>query len=106
MGTLRLLRCADCGKLSVPPRERCAGCLSAQLDACDLPGEGTVVAATVIRRPPLALRDRGPYLVAMVRTDAGPFVTGRIEGTDDLPAPGTRVRLNRYDGESPVFERT
>lgn len=105
MAGLRLLRCAGCGALSVPPRERCAGCMSASLERCEAPGEGTLAAATVIRRPPLALRDRAPYLVAMVRTDAGPFVTGRIEGGDEPPAPGARLRISGYDGESPIFER-
>ncbi len=105
MSTLRLLRCAACGLLTVPPRERCAGCLSASLDAVELTGEGTIVAATVIRRPPLALRDRGPYQVVMVHTDAGPIVTGRVDDAVELLAPGARVRVERYEGESPIFER-
>ena len=85
----------------MPPRDVCGVCLSNRLAPEAVPGTGTVVGATMIRRPPLALRERGPYVVAMVRSDAGPFITGRVEG--DAPPPGTRVELTAYDGDAPVF---
>ena len=80
-------------------------CLSASLEPFVGAREGTLASVTMIRRPPLALRDQEPYLVAIVRTDAGPFVTGRIRSNDDLPLVGARVQIVAYDGEAPTFER-
>jgi uncharacterized OB-fold protein len=102
-GDLQLLRCAHCGHVAVPPREVCGKCWHQQLEPMPSGGNGTIVSSTVIRRPPLARRDAGPYVVAMVRLAEGPFITGNIPQRSEPIAAGTQVRVTGLDGSAPVF---
>lgn len=88
---IRLLRCADCGRLDSPGRVVCAGCLSSRLEPQDVPGAGTLATFTTIRRAPAKFRDEQPYDVAVVDLDCGLRVTGRLD-RDSAPASiGARV---------------
>jgi len=88
---IRLLRCADCGRLDSPGRVVCPGCLSTRLEPRDVDGSGTVATFTTIRRAPAKCRDEQPYDVAVVDLDCGLRVTGRL-ARDAAPVPiGARV---------------
>jgi len=102
--TVPALRCAACGSLDPGPRELCPACLSPALALVELPGEGRLVAWTMIRRAPTRFRAEAPYAVCVVDLDAGVRVTGRLAGATDAQEPGTAVRaVARGEGYS-VFE--
>lgn len=96
------LRCAECGSLDPGPREICAACLSHKLEAIDLPGEGRLVAWTMIRRAPTRFRADAPYAVCVVELEAVKLrVTGRLANPLANPLPGSRLRaIDRRDGYS------
>ncbi len=98
-----ILRCSDCGAVAAPPRRLCPGCRRARLVPGDAAGVGRLVSWTVIRRPPLARRELGPYAVCVVDLDCGVRLTGRLAEGEDAPAPGARVRCVARDGAVPIF---
>ena len=98
-----ILKCGACGTVSAPPRSLCTVCHEGPLVAQSVPGTGTLITWTVIRRPPLAFKAEGPYAVAIVELDAGVAVTGRLAEVDAAPELGARVQCVRMMGEVPVF---
>lgn len=102
-GTVAVMRCTACSALDPGPRDLCPRC-HAPLAAAEVAGAGTLISWTLIRRPPAAFRDDGPYAVAVVRLDAGVQVTGRLAGADDA-APGARVVASGRHRETTVFVR-
>ena len=61
----------------------CPKCFG-RLEPTLVPGDGTLVSWTMIRRPPAAFRAEGAYAVALVALDAGCQITGRL-GEEGLP---------------------
>ncbi len=100
-----VLRCGACGALAAPPRQLCPRCHRAALVAGEAPGVGTLLSWTVIRRPPLAQRERGAYAVCVVDLDCGIRATGRLSGLEESPEPGARVRCVAREGAVPIFRR-
>ena len=96
------LRCTACGTLDPGPREICAACLSSALESVDVPGEGSLVAWTMIRRAPKNFRDEAPYAVCVVELDTARLrITGRLADPAADPPLGTRLRaIERRDGYS------
>ena len=91
--TVTILHCNACGANDPGPRDLCPICHSADLVARDVGGAGTLVAATLIRRPPAKFKADGAYGIAIVELDAGVRVVGRV---DDVPGswqPGARVAV-------------
>ena len=99
---IELWRCQGCGTLHEQPPAFCSVCLAQTFDAHAVPGRGRVVSWTTIRKPPLALRDQGPYHVAVIELDAGLRVTARLQLPDAHATPagvGASVHLtHRVDG--------
>jgi len=90
-GRFALQVCADCGAVVYPPRDACPSCLSARLPFRDVDPRGTLVAQTAVRvSTDNYFRERQPWLVGLVRLDAGPVVVADLHG--DV-AEGGRVRL-------------
>lgn len=78
-GQLLLRHCRKCGQHGTAARYICAGCGSQQLEPMSASGIGTVHAFTVVHRSPLEqLRDRVPYVVALVDLAEGVRVLGNI----------------------------
>ena len=70
-GLFQTTRCADCGRLSIPPRPDCPDCLSEQTEWQILPTGGTLYARTRIHVVPEAFIDVGPLDVGVIDLDAG-----------------------------------
>lgn len=91
-----VLRCTACGTLDPGPRELCARCASDALVPQHVPGRGTLVSWTIIRRPPAKFKAEGAFAVAVVDLDAGVRITARLrEGEDCEPGERVVVRENR-----------
>lgn len=99
-----ILRCKACGKLDPGPREFCSACGEAQMQAFTVPGRGTLVSWTVIRRPPTRFRAEGPYTIAVVDLDAGVRLTGRLTAASENLKPGAGVSFVGISGSTYVFE--
>ena len=100
--TILALRCRACGTLDPGPREICTACLSSALESVHLPGEGSLVSWTMIRRAPKNFREEAPYAVCVVELDTGRLrVTGRLADPAIDPPLGMRMRaIERCDGYS------
>ena len=101
--TITVLACPSCGQLDPGPRENCTACYEAGLTPQDVQSNGNLVSWTMIRRPPTAFREEGPYAVAVVALDAGVQVTGRLDLTAGELTPGTRVAAMAHQSDVPVF---
>ena len=97
-----VLRCADCGQLDAGPRDLCPKCFG-RLEPTLVPGDGTLVSWTMIRRPPAAFRAEGAYVVALVALDAGCQITGRLANPDDNATPGKRVVATALKDSVTIF---
>ena len=102
--SITIARCAACGALDPTPRGACRACLSDALDRVAVPGTGILAAATLIRRPPKGVNADGPYAVAVVDLDAGVRVIGRLAHPESVLAPGSRVALQGWREDTPVFD--
>ena len=100
---VRLVRCADCGRLDSPGRIVCAGCLSSHLEDHLATGEGTVATYTTIRRAPAKFRDEAPYDIVVVDLDCGVRVTGRLDRASAPAAMGARAHATGGDASGLVF---
>lgn len=100
---VRLVRCADCGRLDTPGRIVCAGCLSGRLEEHLAAGEGTIATYTTIRRAPSKFRDEAPYDIVVVDLECGVRVTGRLHRESRPAAMGARARSTGGDASGPVF---
>ena len=90
-GRFALQVCADCAAVVYPPRDACPSCLSPRLPFRDVDPRGTLVARTAVRvSTDNYFRERQPWLVGLVKLDAGPMVVADLHGD---AAEGGRVRL-------------
>ena len=87
-------RCANCQHFSLSPVQVCPVCLGTDLHADDIPGQGVVYSATVIRSGP---RDRTvPYGLAYVDLTAGVRVLAGYPA-DEHVGPGDAVAVSEVD---------
>lgn len=98
-GLLRATRCPRCEKSWFPPRQFCDADLT-ETTWYDLPGTGTVVAATRVHSPPPFGGVDPPYILASIRLDGVEGgITHRVTGTE-APQKGTEVAV-RFINEAP-----
>ncbi len=91
-GRLAMQVCKECGTVLYPARELCTACLSEALEWREQTGAGTILAATVVRRPyELYFRERAPWRTGLVRLDCGVTVAAFLYGA--CPEPRGRVRV-------------
>ena len=109
-GTLRFMRCQDCGTFIHPPRPICRKCLSENVAPEPVAGAGIVDTFTINYqewRPGLDV----PYVIARVAIDGAPgvYLTTNIIGCDvDAVQVGDRVCAKfEQQGEIylPLFEK-
>jgi len=99
-------RCDSCGTVYVPPRKNCGRCFTDITRWVELGNEGVVMAHTVVRRMPPALRnapDRPevPFAYALIRLDgAGVDLPHRI--TRDLEKLRNGIRVRARFREEPT----
>ena len=98
-----VMRCPRCGELDAGAATRCRNCGNEALDRTEVPGRGRLVSWTVVRRPAGAFAHRDAFAVALVDLDAGPRLTGNLEGWECEPPLGAAVRvIGEIDG-IPLF---
>lgn len=95
-GVLRATGCRECGASWFPPRRFCDADLTGTV-WYDLPGTGTVTAATRVHIPPPFGGIDPPYILASIRLDgvAG-GITHRVIGAE-TPEKGTMVTVTFTD---------
>ncbi len=99
-GVLRATRCDACGRSWFPPRRFCDDDLE-ETGWYDLPGTGTVVAATRVHSPPPFGGVEVPYLLASIRLDGvDGGITHRVIGRT-IPRKGTAVAA-RFTEDEPA----
>ncbi len=74
------------------------------MEACTVPGHGSLVSWTVIRRPPTRFRAQGPYAIAVVDLDTGVRLTGRLTATSENLRPGAAVDFVGMSDSTHLFE--
>lgn len=95
-GSLLLQRCAECGSVQYPPRERCGSCLGDELAWQSTDGMATVLACTALWHSLEEwFRARAPWHVASLRLDAGPVVFAHVESRNAVPGRRLRVATAR-----------
>lgn len=109
-GSLKLMKCGDCGRFTHPPRQICRHCQSEAMSAEAVPGTGEIDTFTINYQawmPGLAV----PFVIARVRIDGAPGVilTTNIVNCDPQDVKfddKVRVLFDEQDGIwFPVFER-
>jgi uncharacterized protein len=90
-GTILLQRCETCDAVLHPPAPVCPGGSGHELRWFEASGRGRLAAFTSVEHAAHpAVRDRLPYLVALVDLDEGPrFICNLVPGTTAEPGPGT-----------------
>jgi len=87
-GQLLVQRCADCGRMRIPPRPMCPDCRSLANEWVPLSGRGRVW-SFVIPHPPLlpAYTELAPYNVITVELDEDPSLrlVGNLVASADAP---------------------
>ena len=87
------VKCNSCGAVSLPPRPICPKCGAKCLEWTELAGEGTIQAYTVIHVPTTQMKDLSPYATGIIKLDAGPSISGLINGfSEENLTVGTRVK--------------
>lgn len=102
--TVAALRCVACGALDPGPRELCAACGSPDLVEQALPGTGSLVSWTIIRRAPTRFKGQAPYRIAVVELTAGVRITGRLRGAPDDMQLGTPLVAVGIEHGAYLFE--
>ncbi len=78
-GKLVGYKCNDCGAYTCPPQSVCQECGSENIELTELRNKGTLRSLTTIYIPPTGLEDEAPYTVALVETNDGPWIIGRLD---------------------------
>ena len=91
---LVLQYCRDAGRFQHYPRPVSIFTGGRNLEWREVAGNGTIVAATVMRVPGLGYAGKPPYAVATVELDEGVRLIARIlDCPPDAVTPGMRVRV-------------
>ena len=97
------MRCPRCDAVDAGAPVRCRSCGNDVLDRIEVPGRGRLVSWTVVRRPSGAFAHRDAFAVALVDLDAGPRLTGNLEGWEREPPLGAAVRVTGEIDGIPLF---
>jgi len=88
-------KCTECGTVYFPPRPVCPACTRhrqsiEKMVPFQLSGAGEVLSYTVVHEPAEGFEMQVPYVVALVKTDEGPVLTGQVV---DLEPSDVRIGL-------------
>lgn len=105
-------QCGNCERVYFPPRDVCPECHRdsiGKMKEMELSGNGSIYSFTVVHDVPPAFKRQRPYVLALIKLNEGPMVTGQI--VDSLPEEvemGKRVhsvfRKIREDGQSGIIQ--
>ena len=79
---MKAIKCSDCGFISPPPMSACSSCGSDGVAEVELSGKGRIYTYTVVHMGFGALKDRTPYVLAVVELDEGVKMTTVVEEMD------------------------
>lgn len=82
-GSIQIQHCDDCGHAQHPPDDLCYACQGTNLSFIATPGTGRIESACLVHHPiHPALKERVPYVIAVVSVDGAPGcnVQGNIVG--------------------------
>ncbi|BAB59276.1 hypothetical protein in ferredoxin oxidoreductase operon [Thermoplasma volcanium GSS1] len=104
-------KCGNCGTVYFPPREVCPTCHRdsiGKMKDIELSGDGVIESFTVVHEAPPRFSRQRPYILALIKTEEGPMLTGQIVDADpDEVEIGKKVhavfRRMGEDGESGVI---
>jgi uncharacterized OB-fold protein len=97
-GRVTAQRCDACQALRWPPLPGCPECRSRDTTWVDVAPSGTIWSYVVYRRAfQPSLKDQIPYTVAMVQLEDGPYMVGRLTGSEKPPQVGDRVNAEFLD---------
>lgn len=108
-GQLAFPRCVACGRHHFYPRPACPHCGGEELAWDPVSGHGTVYSCSVVHRAPgPAFADDVPYVIAIIKSEEGPHLLGRLVDVEpDAVRIGmsVTVRFERLSDEMqlPVF---
>ncbi len=102
----------NCKRIFFPPRDVCPICHRESIGKMKefaLSGNGTIESFSVVHDVPPAFTRQRPYIIAIIRLDDGPSVTGQIVDSDPGEVEmGKRVtsvfRRVAQEGESGIIE--
>jgi uncharacterized OB-fold protein len=94
-GELLIQRCSQCSHVWHPPLPRCPKCHSALVSWDPVSGRGRVYTYTVAYHAThVAMKDRVPYIVALIQLDEGPRVlTNLVHCTEEQVKVDMPVRV-------------
>lgn len=82
-GKVMYTHCKTCGAKFFPPRADCAGCLSSDMEWCEVSGTGKLVSYSQLQYAPVGFEADVPYSIALL--DYGEYqVFGRLAVDLDL----------------------
>jgi len=85
--------CKTCGELYFPPRIMCPTCRrDGKIVERKFKGTGEVATYTIIYSASSTFRRQAPYVLAIIRLDEGPQLTGQIVCDPDEVKIGMKVR--------------
>lgn len=104
-GSIQIQFCEDCDHAQHPPDDICYACRGTNLAFRTLPGTGRVESAVLVHHPVHpALKERVPYVVAVVSVDGAPGcnVTGNVVGcAPEAVEIGQKLRAVFEEAEDP-----
>lgn len=82
---LQASQCGTCKAIHFPPREVCPTCRRASIGkmaAVKLSGRGTILEWTRVHKAAPGYTMQVPYVVALIRSEEGPTITGQVVDSD------------------------
>lgn len=93
---LQASQCGNCQAMHFPPREVCPECRRASIGRMapvKLSGRGTILEWTRVHKPAPGFELQVPYVVALIRTEEGPVLTGQVvDSAPEAVVAGAPVR--------------
>lgn len=107
---LEASQCTVCEDVHFPPREVCPTCRRASIGKMgrrNLAGHGSILEWTRVHKAAPGYEGQVPYIMALIKTDEGPVLTGQIVdwNGDGLDGASVRAVFRRIgqDGDAGVI---
>ena len=105
-GSIQIQCCEDCNHAQHPPDDVCYACHGSNLAFRSMPGTGRVESAVLVHHPlHPTLKDRVPYVIAVLSVDGAPGcnVMGNVVGCEPTAVEiGQKVRAVYEEARDPA----
>lgn len=78
-------KCGNCDRTYFPPRDVCPTCHResvGKMKEVDLSGKGVIESFTIVHEVPSPFVRQRPYILAIIKLEEGPSLTGQIVDSD------------------------